>query len=161
MPKAVETMDVTAQDDEGVNSEKYLIFTILDKLYSFPSQHIGEIAIFDTVYPLPLMPSYVLGVINRYSVPYALFDIGLLLYKTSCQRKKVLVMKDSIDRIAFLIDDVNGIADVRQETLFNIERNSEPGDVTEAVSASFNWNGSNVFVLDVPRILARVSQEAV
>jgi len=161
MSKAVETMDVTAQDDEGVNSEKYLIFTILDKLYSFPSQHIGEIAIFDTVYPLPLMPSYVLGVINRYSVPYALFDIGLLLYKTSCQRKKVLVMKDSIDRIAFLIDDVNGIADVRQETLFNIERDSEPGDVTEAVSASFNWNGSNVFVLDVPRILTRVSQEAV
>ena len=159
-----ETIDITgdaSQDDENVNSEKYLVFTILDRLYSFPSRHIGEIALYDTVYPLPLMPSYVLGVINRYSVPYALFDIGLLLYKNPCPRKKMLVMKDNIDRIAFLIDDVNGIADIRQETLLNIERNPESDDITEAVSASFNWNDSDVLVLDIPRILARVSQEAV
>jgi len=147
-------------ETDEMTGEKYLVFTILDKLYSFPSRHIGEIALFDAVYPLPLMPAYVLGVINRYSVPYALFDTGLLLYNTSCPRKKVLVMKDSIDRIAFLIDDVNGIADVQEETLLNIERNSESDDITEAVSASFNWNGSDVFVLDIPRILARVSTEA-
>jgi len=160
MSEKVEITGDAAQDDESVNSEKYLIFTILDKLYSFPSRQIGEIALYDAVYPLPLMPSYVLGVINRYSVPYALFDIGLLLYKTSCPRKKVLVMKDSIDRIAFLIDDVNGIADVRQDNLLNIEKSTESGDATEAVSASFDWNGSDVFVLDIPRILSRVSQEA-
>jgi len=148
------------QEAESANSEKYLIFTILDKLYSFPSHQIGEIALFDTVYPLPLMPSFVLGVINRYSIPYALFDIGLLLFKTPCPRKKVLVMKDSIDRIAFLIDDVNGIADIKQEELLHIERNGESGDVTEAVSSSFNWNGGDVLVLDTTRILSHVSQEA-
>ena len=161
MSQTVEIAEDAAQDDENLNTEKYLIFTILDRLYSFPSRHIGEIALYDAVYPLPLMPSYVLGVINRYSVPYALFDIGLLLYKNPCPRKKVLVMKESIGRIAFLIDDVNGIADVRQETLLSIERNAESGDVTEAVSASFSWNGSDVFVLDIPRILARVSTETV
>ena len=146
---------------ENINSEKYLIFSILDRLYSFPSQHIGEIALFDAVYPLPLMPPYVLGVINRYSVPYALFDIGLLLFKTPGKRKKVLVLKDDIDRIAFLIDDVTGIADVPEGTLLNIERNAESNDVTEAVSASFNWNGGDVFVLDIQRILERVSEDAV
>jgi len=144
------------QDDD--NCEKYLIFSVLGKLYSFPSRFISEISIFEAVYPLPLMPDYVLGVINRYSIPYVLFDIGLLLFNTPGARNKVLVLKDSIDRIAFLIDDVAGIMDVPDETVLNVERS---GEITEAVSASFNWEGSNVFVLDVQQILKRVSSEAV
>jgi len=146
-----------AENEESTNSEKYLIFSILGRLYSFPSRFIGEIALFDSVYPLPLMPSYVLGVVNRYSVPYALFDIGILFYNTPCPRKKVLVVKDDIDRIAFLIDDVTGIADVQQEKLLSVERSSESNDLTEAVSASFNWNADDVFVLDIQRILSRVT----
>jgi purine-binding chemotaxis protein CheW len=146
---------------EAENDEKYLIFSIFERQYALPSRFIGEIILFDTVYPLPLMPDYVTGVINRYSVPYALFDIGMLLFKTPSLRKKVLVLKDDIDRIAFLIDDVSGIIDVPQEKLFNVERGEESGGLTEAVSASFNLDGGDVFVLDVQRILARVKDEAV
>jgi len=144
---------------ESENEEKYLIFSIFDRLYAFPSRFIGEIALYDTVYPLPLLPAYVLGVINRYSVPYALFDIGLLLFKTPSPRKKVLVLKDEIDRAAFLIDDINGIADVPKEKLLGVEL-AETGDLAEAVSASFNWDGSDVLVLDISRILARAQNEA-
>ena len=145
---------------ENENTEKHLIFSILGRLYTFPSRYISEIALYDAVYPLPLVPPYVLGVINRYSVPYALFDIGLLLFKTPSPRNKVMVLKDSIDRIAFLIDDVVGIVDVPPEKLLNVERSAESDDLTEAVLASFNWNGSDVFVLDIQRILARVSDDA-
>ena len=150
-----------AEEQKVTNDEKYLIFSILGQQYSFPSRIIGEIALFETVYPLPLMPEYVLGVINRYSVPYALFDIGLLLFKTPSPRGKVLVLKDSIDRIALLIDDVSGIADIPQEKLISIERGTESNDIAEAVSSSFNWDGSDVFVLDIQRIMARVTAEVV
>ena len=145
------------EEHDSINSEKYLIFSILDKLYSFPSRIIGEIALFDAVYPLPLMPSYVLGVVNRYSVPYALFDIGLLFYNTPSPQKKVLIIKDEIDRIAFLIDDVTGIADLQQENLISIERNAESSDLAEAIYASFNWNNNDVFVLDIHKIIERVT----
>jgi purine-binding chemotaxis protein CheW len=150
-----------AENDENKTVEKYLIFTILGKLYGFPSKLIGEIALFDTVYPLPLMPAYVPGVVNRYSVPYALFDIGLLFYSTPCPRSKVLVIKDEIDRIAFLIDDVSGIADIPQDDLLSMERGAESGDITDAVCASFNWNGSDVLVLDIHSILTRAAGDAV
>ena len=160
MSETVETTGEAAENAEA-NGEKFLIFYILDKLYGLPSRLIGEIALFDTLYPLPLMPPYVPGVINRYSVPYALFDIGLLLFKTPGPRNKVLVLKDDIDRIALLIDDVAGIADIPEEELIGIERSAESDDTAETISASFNWNGENVFVLDVQRILARVSGEAV
>ena len=153
--------DHEAQTPKSVNDEKYLIFTVSGQYYSFPARFIGEIALFDAVYPLPLMPLYVLGVINRYSIPYALFDIGLLLSNTPSLRSKVLVIKDNIDRIAFLIDDVISIDDVPQEKLLGIERGVESYDATEVVSASFNHNGSDVLVLDIQRILARVSAEVV
>ena len=149
-----------SETEEAANDEKYLIFSILDRQYAFPSRFIGEIALFDAVYPLPLMPAYVLGIINRYSVPYALFDIGLMLFKTASPRGKVLVLKDDIDRIAFLIDDVIGIADVPRENLLNVEQSAESGDLAEMVSASFSWNNSNVYVLDIHRVLSHVTEEA-
>ena len=157
MPEMTDFSDDLAENAENSNSEKYLIFSILGKLYSFPSRVIGEIALFDTVYPLPLMPSYVLGVVNRYSVPYALFDIGILFYNTPGPRNKLLIVKDFIDRIAFLIDDVTGIADVQSDKLLSVERSADSNDLTEAVSASYNWNGSDVFVLDIQKILSRVT----
>jgi len=161
MSQMAEISGEEAENDETKSIEKYLVFTILGKLYCFPSKLIGEIALFDTVYPLPLMPAYVPGVVNRYSVPYALFDIGLLFYSTPCPRSKVLVIKDEIDRIAFLIDDVSGIADIPQDDLLSIERSAESGDIRDAVCASFNWNGSDVLVLDINRILARAAGDAV
>jgi purine-binding chemotaxis protein CheW len=144
---------------ESTNGEKYLIFSIMNKLYSFPSRYIGEITLFDTVYPLPLMPPYVLGVVNRYSIPYALFDIGILFYNTPSSRSKVLIIKDEIDRIAFLIDDVTGITDIQQDKLLNVERSADADDLTEAVLASFNWSDADVFILDIHKILSRVKED--
>ena len=158
MSETSETAEVKEKEETG---EKYLIFTILEKTYSLPSRYIGEIAVFDTVYPLPLMPHYVSGVVNRYSVPYALFDIGLLFYKTPTPRNKVLIFKDEIDHIAFLVDDVSGIVDLQPRDLLNIEKSAESGDLTQAVRAWFNWNGKDVQVLDVRFILSRASGEAI
>ena len=160
MSEMTENTDDATEEAEGAKDEKYLIFSIQGGQFSFPSRLISEIALFDTVYPLPLMPSYVLGVINRYSIPYALFDIGLLLFNSPSPRAKVLVLKDDIDRIAFLIDDVIGIEDLNQEDLLKVERSVE-SDMVEVVSASFNWNGTDVFVLDIQRILANTTVEAV
>ena len=156
MPEINEISSDLNKVSENIDTEKYLIFSIMEKLYSFPSRYIGEITLYETVYPLPLMPSYILGVVNRYSIPYALFDIGLLFYNTPSPRNKVLIVKDEIDRIAFLIDDITGIVDIQDENLIEIEGSSESGDLTEAVCSSFNWNDHDVFVLDIHKILSRV-----
>ncbi|MDR2598077.1 MAG: chemotaxis protein CheW [Treponema sp.] len=159
MPDMTESSNGTAISHENSEDEKQLIFSLMNRFYSFPSHYIGEIALFDTVYPLPLMPPYILGVINRYSIPYALFDIGLLFHNTPSPRGKVLIIKDDIDRIAFLIDDVMGITGIQQEKLLNVERNAGSNDLTEAVQSSFSWNGSDVFILDIKKILSHVKED--
>ena len=160
MPETAETTGAV-ETPETSTDEKYLIFSILGKYYTIPSRAISEIALFDMVYPLPLMPEYVLGIVNRYSVPYVLFDIGLLLSNAPTPRGKVLVFKDEIDRIAFLIDDVSDIADVAREKLLSIERSADSNDLAELVTASFKWNNADVFALDIQRLLSRVASETV
>jgi purine-binding chemotaxis protein CheW len=147
------------ESEKTINSEKFLIFSILGKSYCFPSRMIGEIALFDAVYPLPLMPSYVLGMVNRYSTPYALFDTGILLQKTPCPRRKILILKEEIDRIAFLADDITGITDIQNEELCAVEKNADSNEVADEVSAVFKWNDNDVFVLDANRLINRVMEE--
>jgi len=159
MSDYAEAEELEQEPAETVNGEKFLVFSILGKLYGFPSRLIGEIALFDKVFPLPLMPSYVLGVVNRYSAPYALFDIGLLFQKTPSPRNKIVILKEEIDRIAFLIDDVAGIADIQNNDLFTVERNADSVDLTDIICASFKWEDGDVFVIDANRIMSRVSKE--
>jgi len=144
---------------DNAGGEKYLIFSILNRQYAFPAQDIGEVAKCEPLYPLPLLPSYVLGVINRYSIPYALFDIGFLLSNVPGPRSEALVIKNDIDRVAFSIENVSGIADVTPDKLIKIGSGSV--ELNSAVRASFNWNGAEVFVLDIRRLLAHATQEAV
>jgi purine-binding chemotaxis protein CheW len=151
---------------EGTNGaetpagEKFLIFTILGRHYALPSRLIGEIALFDAVYPLPLLPEYVPGVINRYSTPYALIDIGLFLRKTATPRAKVLVLKEQVDKAAILIDDVADIVDIPSAELLQVEQEVDADDISSVVISSFLWNESNVFVLDIRKILDRIVNEA-
>jgi purine-binding chemotaxis protein CheW len=154
-----ESVPGALRTEDTLNAEKYLIFSILGRQYTFPSSYISEIAVFETVYPLPLMPGYVLGVINRYSVPYVLFDIGQLLLKTPTPRGKVLIFKDHLDRIAFVIDDITDIADIPQADIVPMERNPGSNELAEIIAASFRLNGEDVFLLDIERVLDRVTGE--
>ena len=155
-----ETTALPTEMLNSANEEKYLIFSIFGREYAFPADIIGEVANCNPLYPLPLLPSYVLGVINRYSIPHALLDTGFLLSKMPGPRNEALVIKSDIDHVAFSIDTVSGIASIGPDKLNSLETGSGPHELTGAVYASFKWNGGDVSVLDVRRILARITDEA-
>jgi len=152
-------MSETAEIQNNANEEKFLIFSISDRHYAFPADVVGEVANCDPVFPLPLLPSYVLGFISRYSIPYALLDVGFLLTNVSGPRNEALVIKDDIDNVAFSIDKVSGIASITPDKLNRLEAGSRPDETTGTVYASFKWNESDVFVIDIQRILARAAAE--
>lgn len=137
--------------------EKYLIFNVREKQYALPSKLISEVAALEKVFPLPLVPDYVRGIINRYSVPYALIDICFLLLGESSGARKVIVLKEEVDKLAFLIDDVTDIADLPPGKLMQIEQE----DNTGPVNAFFEWKGVEVLCLETAEILSRIKQDFV
>jgi len=155
-----ETATLSTEMLNNANDEKYLIFSIFGRQYAFPADIIGEVANCNPLYSLPLLPPYVLGVINRYSIPYALLDTGFLLSKKPGPRNEALVIKNDIDCVAFSIDTVSGIANIGTDKLLGLETGSGPRELTSVVYASFKWNGEDVSVLDVRRVLASITEEA-
>jgi purine-binding chemotaxis protein CheW len=153
-------MPETTQTQDNDHGEKYLIFSLFGRHYAFPAKIIGEVASCEPLYPLPLVPSYVLGVINRYSIPYALFDTGFLLSQKPGPREEALVIIADIDRVAFSIERVTGIADIGPDKLRDVGTGTGTGVLSSVVYTSFKWNDDDVYVLDVRRLLARIADEA-
>jgi len=146
--------------DEGcaeVKLQKFLIFTIGDERYALPSGIIGEVAVLEKAFPLPLVPDYVRGIINRYSIPYALVDISLFLKKDVSNAAKVIVLKEEVEKIAFLIDDVVDIADLQPSMLIKIEK--EADDFDSSINACFEWKKNNVLCLDTEELIGRIKKD--
>ena len=137
--------------------DRYLIFTIQEKQYALPSRLISEVASLEKVFPLPLVPGYVRGIINRYSMPYALIDICFLLLKNASDAGKVIVLKEEVDKLAFLINDVTDIADLPAGKLMKIEQ--EENSLEGSISSFFEWKGNQVFCLDTTEILSRIKRD--
>ena len=131
-----------------VSMEKYLVFTIREKHYALPSKFINEVTVLEMVFPLPMVPDYVRGIINRYSVPYALVDISFLLFREDSSAKKVIVLKEEVDKLAFLIDDVTDIADITPDKLLQIDQ-----DEVSAISAFFEWKETQVLCLEIQELI--------
>ena len=138
-------------------SEKFLIFAVRDKQYALPSNIISEVALLEKIFPLPLVPAYVRGIINRYSVPYALIDLGFFLLNDASNAKKVIVFKEEVDKLAFLIDDVTDIAVLPADKLMKTEQ--EENAISGSVNAFFEWKESQVFCLDTEELISRIKQD--
>jgi len=149
--------DSTQTAADNSQYEKYLIFTVRDKRYALPSKIISEVTVMEKVFPLPLIPDYILGIINRYSVPYALIDLGFLLFRDLSDVRKVIVLKEEVEKIALLIDDVTDIADIALDKMISNEQ--EETEVSGLVSALFEWKDSPVFCLDTAEIITRIRQD--
>ena len=149
--------DNTENPSETITLEKYLIFTVEDKRYALPSRIISEVAALEKVFPLPLAPDYVRGIINRYSVPYALIDLSFLLLKTNSAAQKVIVLKEEIDKIALLIDDVIDIADFPLEKLMEIEQDEKT--LSGSINSYFEWKGHHIFCIDTGELINRIKND--
>ncbi|MCL2180143.1 MAG: chemotaxis protein CheW [Treponema sp.] len=142
--------------DAGGNTGKYLVFTISGERYAVPSGIIGEVAVLEKVFPMPLVPDYVRGLINRYSIPYALIDISLFLHKDATDARKVIVLKDDIEKIAFLIDDVIDIPDIPYSMLVKIEK--EADGFNPSISAYFECGGKSVLCIDTEELVGSIKK---
>jgi len=144
-------------------AERFLIFSIKDQRFALPSGIIGEVTLAEKIFPLPLVPDYVLGMINRYSIPYALIDISLFLKKDPSKTEKVIVLKDDFEKTAFLIDDVVDLVDLDSSELVKIENESEQSanlsGFDSSISACFNFKEEKVLCLNAEEIVSRIKAD--
>lgn len=133
--------------------ERYLIFSLGEDFFAFEAGDIGEAFDYQKVYPLPLAPECMLGLINRLGNPFALVDISPLIKAERPKNSRAITLKDPEEKIAIAIDDVVDIAEIhdREKTLLN--------DADALAKSRFKYNSRDVTALNLEAILRSLEEE--
>ncbi len=150
----------------GINEEKsvakksiWLIFTIGDNsegnnLYAIPAENVKEILRDATVFPLPFVPSYVDGVLNRYGDPYVVIDPAVLNGKKAQNSFLFIVLNDET-HTCFRISDVKDFFTATEKDVVHFVEE----ELSDYYDGTLKVNGQDVFVLKVQAIIEKVGKE--
>ena len=137
----------------------WLIFTIGDSvdgrnLYAIPAENVKEILRDATVFPLPFVPPYVNGVLNRYGDPYVVVDSAVLEGKEAQKSKLFIVMNDE-SHTCLRISDVKDFFTAAEKDVVHFTE----AELSDYYEGTLNINGQDVYVLKVQAIIEKVGKE--
>lgn len=148
-----------AESHETAKKATWLIFTIGNQsegknLYAIPAERVKEILRDTEVFPLPFLPPYINGVLNRYGDPYVVIDPALLEGKEAQKTFLFIVINDE-SHSCLRISDVKDFFSAADD---EVVRFSET-ELSENYEGSLKINGNDVFVLNVQSIIEKVGKE--
>ena len=135
-----------------------LIFTIGNaadgpNLYAIPAESVKEILREATVFPLPFVPPYVNGVLNRYGDPYVVIDSAVLDGKSPQNSKLFIVLNDE-SHSCLRVTDVKEFYSAAEESIAHF---SEEG-ISDFYDGTITVEGQKVFVLNIQAIIEKVGK---
>ena len=132
----------------------WLIFTIGEKRFAIPAENVKEILRDATVFPLPFVPPYVDGVLNRYGDPYVVINPAALECYEAPQSKLFIVLNDE-SHSCFRITDVKDFFTATEKDVVHFAE----AELSEFYEGTLTVNGQDVFVLKVQDIIQKVGKE--
>lgn len=79
--------------EESEVTKTWLVFTAGEKKYALLASEVREILRDVPVFPLPFVPEYINGILNRYGEPYAVLDPLPMLGEKSQESKLYIVLQ--------------------------------------------------------------------
>lgn len=87
------------------NKNTLLIFTINTTKYALTSSWVKEIVTDEKIFPLPFVPHFISGLINRHGEPYTIIDPAVLFGEPPQSSSLFLVLND-LDKNCLRINEV-------------------------------------------------------
>ena len=137
----------------------WLIFTIGNQadgknLYAIPADSVKEILRDATVFPLPFVPPYVNGVLNRYGDPYVVIDSAVLEGKKAQQSMLFIVLNDE-SHTCLRITDVRDFFTASEKDVIHFSEE----ELSDYYEGTLKVKNQEVFVLKVQAIIEKVKKE--
>mgnify|MGYP002627267549 CR=1 FL=1 len=137
----------------------WLIFTIGESsdgknLFAIPAENVKEILRDATVFPLPFVPAYVNGVLNRYGDPYVVIDPAVLDGKEAQKSFLFIVMNDE-SHSCLRITDVKDFYTATEKDIVHFTE----AELSDYYDGTLSINGKDAFVLKVQEIIDKVGRE--
>lgn len=137
----------TTQEKE---TEKYLLFTSAQLLFGVPSEYVVEIITNHSITKLPLVPSYVRGIMNLRGQIIPIVDIRTLLGHDAENDLCIIILNIDGIMVGILIDSVLKMVDVKKDSLRAEPEQKEKGLVSAICSLP---DGQTMLAFDCAQIL--------
>jgi purine-binding chemotaxis protein CheW len=139
---------------ETVKYGKYVIFTCGKEAYAIEAAGVKEIVHDLNIYPLPFMPFYVTGLINRYGQPHTVIDLGLLIFSVKSESDTFLILNRGQDSVCLHCDDILEIGKIPSNEILSLESTE-----LDYVSGTFNRKNRNIQILQIGSILEKLGND--
>lgn len=145
------------QKEKKVSSKqiKIIIFQIDDRCYGVEASFIKEIYTTDFIHPLPFVPVYIRGLINKEGDPFTVVDLNMLFNQVKLESETFLIISDSQDYLSFMISDVLDIIRIEKSTIMEILDNSS----ASYFNSYIDYHDEKIFLLNMDNILSKLASD--
>jgi len=144
-----------AAAEEPVRLRKVVLFLVEDAVYAFDADEVKEVVLAGEIYPIPFVPAYVSGLINRHGEPHTVIDLKAVLGGGRLDASRVLIMNNGSDQISFLITDIDKIAEIPEPDVVSLPAT----DGGALFKGSFRCEGREVFIINPQEIYDRLGAD--
>lgn len=141
-------------------TQQFLTLTLGDELFALPIEHIREIIEFGGLTEIPLMPSFLRGVINLRGAVVPVIDLAVRFgrERTAIAKRTCIVIveaaqEDTVQLLGVIVDAVNAVLAVEPHQLEN-----RPSFGTriraDFIAGILKQDEQFVIVLDIPQALS-------
>ncbi|AEE16919.1 chemotaxis protein CheW [Treponema brennaborense] len=143
------------EDDASAEpSRTWLLFAINKRLFAVPSDEIKEILKDFEVFPVPFVPPYVKGVLNRYGDPYVVVDPALLLGEEEQNAALFVVLNDASNTCLKITD----IQDFYSAPETNVVQFSETA-MSDFFDGTLHADGREALVINIKSFFKKVGAD--
>lgn len=153
---AVEDQFADFQSEEAIDNvetSKFLIFVIDNLKIGVNADHVVEIITNHVVTYLPMVPDFIRGIINLRGQMMPIMDLRLRLGKESKEDGLVIVLNIDGTPMGILVDAVDQMIDIPNETLHTMPECSEQRLVSGMATIP-DGTGSTMLMLDCEQLLS-------
>lgn len=148
--------ELSQENIEKVDVKKstWLVFSIESKLYALPAGGVKEILRDTPIFPLPFVPDYIKGVVNRYGDPYVVVDPQMLIGNSEQNTSLFIVLNDET-HTCFQITDVKNFFTASETDIIHFAQ----AEMSDYFEGSLLVNEEQVLVLKPEVFLKKVEND--
>jgi purine-binding chemotaxis protein CheW len=153
--KSLKTRNVVDVEEDQV---KMVVLAVGGQRYALHGKDVKEILQGREIHPVPFLPTYIPGLVNVRGEIEAAIDLGRLLGSEKRPHPKGLIamVQKGRFRAAMLVDEVVDVVDIPL-TRVGPPLSSLSGVLRELVSGTVEFSGEALALLDVEKLVARVT----
>lgn len=145
-----EESELTAGQD--IDTNKYLLFVSDQLLFGAQADYVVEIITSHPITALPLVPSYIRGIINLRGQIIPILDIRELLHQEPVKRECIIILNIDDSLVGILVDTVQKMIDVRSDAILPAPSKGQQELVSGMCSLA---DGQTMLVFDCAQLLTQ------